>query len=60
MTYTPEWPAKVTSRPQGLFQFQESTFRPKEKKPDQDALRQRIANLYAGKTRSTEGETPCP
>lgn len=49
MTYSPEWPSQVTTRAQGLTQFQESTFRPKEKKPDQDALRQRVANLYAGK-----------
>lgn len=48
MTYTPEWPSKVTTFAQGLLQFQESTFRPKEKKPDQDALKKRVAAIYAG------------
>lgn len=49
MTYTPEWPSQVTTGAKGLPQFQESTFKTKETKPDQDALKKRVAALYAGK-----------
>lgn len=50
MTYKPEWPSEVVRDDRGFeFPRKSSWSAPKEKKPDQDALRQRAANLYAGK-----------
>lgn len=51
MTYKPEWPSEVTrpSQGHGLFQQLPSTWK-EHRKPDQDALKKRVAAIYAGKS----------
>lgn len=49
MTYTPEWPSKATTPAQGLLQHLPSTWKEDKRKPDQDALKKRVAAIYAGK-----------